>query len=293
MAGCGRDQNSGQPGCGDWSLISSSVSALQPMIAMDWTWFHRLGSPRWFFQFSGRALPWVASGSLVLLTTGVLWGLAFAPTDYQQGDSYRIMYIHVPAAMLAQSIYMMMAAAGAVLLIWRIKLADLALASCAPIGASFAFLALATGAIWGKPTWGTYWVWDARLTSTLMLLFLYLGIIALRGAMEDRNKAGRACALLALVGVVNIPIIKYSVNWWYTLHQAASFTLTDRPAMPFTMWMPLLVMVLGYYALFLLVWLLRMRNGILWRERNSRWVRELLVEGESARQSRQAEYKLP
>lgn len=246
--------------------------------AMDWTWLHRLGSPRWFFQFSRQLLPWTAVACLLLLSTGLIWGLAFAPPDYQQGNSYRIMYIHVPAALLAQSVYLMMAAAAAVLLIWRIKLADTALQSCIPAGASFAFLALVTGAIWGRPTWGAFWVWDARLTSTLLLLFLYLGVLALRSAMEDRAGAGRAGAVLALVGAVNIPVIKYSVDWWHTLHQGASFTLAEGPAMPASMWMPLGIMVLGYHALFLLIFLLHMQNGILKREKRSSWVRQKLAE---------------
>ena len=146
---------------------------------------------------------------------------------------------------------MMMATAAAVFLIWRIKLADVAAQCIAPIGASFTFLALATGAIWGKPMWGTWWVWDARLTSTLVLFFLFVGIMALRAAIENRDTAGRAAGILAVVGVVNIPIIKWSVDWWYTLHQPASITLTEKPAMPADMWMPLLVMVIGFYGFFL------------------------------------------
>ncbi len=239
-----------------------------------WRWFHRMGSPRWFYGISGRWLPWFAWSSLLLLATGLAWGLAFAPADYQQGNSFRIIYVHVPAAFLAQSVYVMMAVAGAVGLVWRIRLADMFAGACAPIGASFTLLALASGAIWGKPTWGTWWVWDARLTSMLVLLFLYLGVVALRSAIEDPVAAARSAAVLALVGLVNIPIIKYSVEWWNTLHQPATFKVTEKPAMPPEMWIPLLVMVLGFYCFFAAVVLARTRNEVLERERRKAWARQ-------------------
>jgi heme exporter protein C len=242
-----------------------------------WKWFHKLGAPRSFYDISGRLLPWFWTFAALLLTVGVVWALAYVPEDYQQGDSVRIMYIHVPAAILSQSAYAMMAFAGGVFLIWRIKLADIALQCAAPIGASITFLALVTGSIWGKPTWGTWWVWDARLTSTLVLLFLYIGIMALRAAMENRESAGRATALLALVGVVNLPIIKYSVDWWFTLHQASSFSLTEKPAMPPEMWIPLLVMVLGFYFLFFSLWMMRIRVEIINREFRTDWVKMLVA----------------
>lgn len=241
-----------------------------------WNWFHRLGSPRTFFEISGRLLPWFQAGSVLLLVVGAVWGLAFAPPDYQQGNSARIMYVHVPSSILAQSSYMMMAVAGAVHLIWRIKLADVALQCAAPIGASLTFLALVTGSIWGRPTWGTWWEWDARMTSTLVLLFLFLGIIALRSAMEGREGAGRATAVLAVVGVVNLPIIKYSVDWWNSLHQTSSFSFTEKPAMPAEMWLPLLVMVIAYYLFFFTAWMMRMRAEILVRERRTEWVKQLV-----------------
>ena len=237
-------------------------------------WFHKLGSPRSFFEMTEGWLPWLLGFTLMLLVSGTVWSLVFVPEDYQQGNTVRIMYIHVPAAMLAQSGYVVMAMASAVFLIWRIKLADVAAACIAPLGASITFLALVTGAIWGKPTWGTWWVWDARLTSTLILFFLYAGVIALRAAMDNRPNAARACALLALVGVVNLPIIKFSVDWWYTLHQPASFTLTEKPAMPVEMWAPLLLMVIAFYSFFAAVTLLRMRNEVLHRERGTGWVRQ-------------------
>ena len=239
---------------------------------MNWTWFHKLGSPKWFYQISSRWLPWLAVAAVLLIGTGLVWGLAFAPADYQQGNSFRIIYIHVPAAMLAQSCYIMLAVAGVVGLVWKMKLADVALQCAAPIGAWMTFIALLTGAIWGKPTWGTWWVWDARLTSMLILLFLYFGIIALGQSISNRDSSAKACAVLAIVGVINIPIIKYSVEWWNSLHQVATFKLTERPAMPAEMWMPLLVMVLGFYCFFACVLMVRMRLEVLKRESRSSWV---------------------
>lgn len=236
-------------------------------------WFHKLGAPKSFFATTSRWVPWFAGFGGLLFIVGLVWALLFVPQDYQQGHSVRIMYIHVPAAILAQSGYMMMAAAALVFLVWRMKLADMAVKAIAPLGASITFLALITGAIWGKPTWGTWWVWDARLTSTLVLFFLYVGVMALREALGNSQAAGRACAILVVVGVVNLPIIKYSVEWWYTLHQPASFSLTEKPAMPAEMWLPLLVMVVAYYVMFVTIWLVRLQNEVLVRERSTEWVK--------------------
>lgn len=238
---------------------------------MNWMWFHKLGSPKWFYELSGRWLPWLAWATALLLGVGLVWGLVFAPADYQQGNSFRIIYIHVPAAMLAQSIYVMLAVAGVTGLVWKMKLADVALQAAAPIGAWMTVIALLTGAIWGKPTWGAWWVWDARLTAMLILLFLYFGIIALGQAIGNRDSAAKACAVLAIVGVINIPIIKYSVDWWNTLHQGATFSLIEKPAMPASMWLPLLFMLLGFYCFFATVLLLRMRLELLRREARSSW----------------------
>lgn len=240
-------------------------------------WFFQLASPRWCYEFTGKLIPWFAMVGGALLLAGMIWGLLFAPADYQQGNSFRIIYLHVPAAILAQSFYMLMAIAGAIGLIWKMKMADMVAKSVAPIGAALAVLALATGAIWGKPTWGSWWVWDARLTSMLVLLFLYLGVIALNSAIESEKTAAQSTSVLALVGLVNIPIIKYSVEWWNTLHQPATFTLTEKPAMPAEMWMPLLVMVIASYIIFGLAIMLRLRNEILVRERRSGWVKTLLT----------------
>ena len=235
--------------------------------------YHQLGSPRYFYQISGKFVPWLAVFSAALLTIGVVWALLYAPADYQQGHSFRIIYIHVPTAILAQSCYMLMAVAGAIGLIWKMKLADMVAKASAPLGASFTLIALLTGAIWGKPTWGTWWIWDARLTSMLVLLFLYIGIIAMHGAIQNVKNASKATAILALVGAVNIPIIKFSVDWWNTLHQPATFKLTEKPAMPPDMWIPLLICVLGFYVLFALLLLMRTRCEIIDRERRSKWVR--------------------
>jgi heme exporter protein C len=239
-------------------------------------WFYQMASPKWCYEFTGKLLPWFMALAVICLGAGAVWGLMFAPEDYQQGNSFRIIYIHVPSAILAQSCYMMMAIVGAIGLIWKMKVADMVAYACAPIGASMAFLALATGAIWGKPTWGAWWVWDARLTSMLILLFLYLGVMALYSALDDDTQAGKAAAVLSLVGLVNIPIIKYSVEWWNTLHQPATFTLTEKPAMAPEMWMPLLVMVIGFYAFFGVSLMMRLRNEILHREKRARWVKALV-----------------
>ncbi len=242
--------------------------------------YHQLGSPRWFYVIAGACLPWLAGLAVVLLATGTVWGLAYAPADYLQGNSFRIMYVHVPTAILAQSCYMMMGAAGLVLLVWRMKIADMFIASVAPLGAAMTALALVSGTVWGMPTWGISatrlgWVWDARVMSMLVLLFLYFGIIALRNAIANETTAGRAVALLAVVGMINIPIIKYSVDWWLTLHQPASFSLTEKPAMPASMYMPLLLNVLGFYLAFGVAALLALRAEIIAREGNTSWVREL------------------
>jgi len=235
----------------------------------------RLAAPKFFYPFAGRLLPWLGTLAAALLLLGAGWGLALAPADYQQGDSYRIMFIHVPAAWLSMLTYMVMAGGAFVFLVWRMKLADMLAKCCAPLGAAFTALTLITGSLWGKPMWGTWWAWDARLTSELVLLFLYLGLIALRGAIDEPQRAGRATALLALVGVVNIPIIHFSVEWWNTLHQPASLTRMDGPAIHPAMLTPLLLMIAGFTVYFAAVLLQRLRCEILERERDARWLVEL------------------
>jgi heme exporter protein C len=239
-------------------------------------WWHRLSSPRWFFEVSRRWSAVLLALGLLGMAIGLVWGLAIAPPDYLQGNSFRIMYLHVPTAILAESCYLMMGVAGAILLIWRIKLADVVLVAAPPIGATFCALALLTGAIWGRPTWGTWWVWDARTTSMLVLLFLYFGVMALRQAVPREETAGRAAAILAIVGMVNIPIIKYSVDWWLTLHQPSTFTLTGAPSMPSEMYLPLLVSVVSFYLFFAAVLMMGMCNEILRREQRTQWVSELV-----------------
>ena len=236
---------------------------------------YKLGSPSYFYDLSGRLLPWLTGICLILFATGLYGGLVLAPADYQQGDSFRIIYIHVPAAWMSMFVYMVMAFSGAMALIWRIKISEIILINSAHIGAVFTFLALVTGSIWGKPMWGTWWVWDARLTSELLLLFLYLGVISLYGAIDDKRKAARAVAILALVGVVNIPIIHYSVEWWSTLHQGPTVTKFDKPSIDIRMFVPLILMAFAYKFLYAIVVLLRARNDLLWRERRTQWVANL------------------
>lgn len=243
---------------------------------MNWTWFHRLGSAPHFYPLAGKLLPWCWGITLLLLLTGTVWGLAFAPMDYLQGESYRIIFVHVPSAWLSMLAYAVMAGAGLVFLVWKIKLADALSQACAPIGASFTLLALVTGSLWGKPMWGTWWEWDARLTSELILLFLYLGVMALRSAIDDSRRAGRAAAALSLVGVINLPVIHFSVQWWNTLHQPASISKIGGPSIHVSMLAPLLIMVAGFTLFFVSVVLLRVQCDILLREKHSRWLRELM-----------------
>lgn len=239
---------------------------------------HRMASPPHFYALSGKLLPWLTGIFLILLACGLYGGLYLAPPDYQQGDSYRIIYIHVPSAWMSLFIYIVMAVAGGIGLIWRIKLAEVVTISSAPIGASFTFIALVTGSLWGKPMWGTWWVWDARLTSELILLFLYLGVIGLYGAIDDKRVASKAIAILALVGVVNIPIIHYSVEWWNTLHQGPTVTKMDKPSIHVTMLVPLLLMALSFKMYYVIAMLQRARVELLQRERNAQWVKTLLLE---------------
>jgi heme exporter protein C len=240
-----------------------------------WQFLHKLASPKYFYDISGKWIPWLAWLTGLTLLIGLYYGLVKAPPDYQQGESYRIMFVHVPAAWMSMFIYMLMAVWSGINLIWNIKLADVMAGSSAALGASFTFLALVTGSLWGKPMWGAWWVWDARLTSELILLFLYLGYIALVSAIEDRRTAARAGGVLILVGVVNIPIIHYSVEWWNTLHQGPTVTKLDKPSIHLSMLIPLLIMALGFKLYYLTVVLMRARVEVLDRERRSAWVKEL------------------
>jgi len=238
-------------------------------------WF-RFTAPANFYDLAGRMIPWFAALTVALFAAGLYLGLVVAPPDYQQGDSYRIMYIHVPTAWMGMFLYVLMAVYAAIGLIWRIKMAEIMAKAIAPTGALMTFFALWTGALWGRPTWGVFWVWDARLTSMLILLFLYLGYMALHAAIDDRQRASNASAVLAMVGVVNVPIIYFSVQWWNTLHQGASITVTDAPTMATIMFVTLLIMTLATWMYSIAVVLARARIEVLERERKAAWVRKRL-----------------
>lgn len=223
---------------------------------------HRFANPTRFLRIASAVQPWVMWATIALFGAGLYMALFTSPADYQQGESVRIMYVHVPAAWMGMFCYAAMAVASAVALIWKHPLADVAAKATAPVGAAFTFLSLATGSLWGKPMWGTWWVWDARLTSMLILLFLYVGYIALQGAFDDRARGAKAAAILALVGAVNLPIIKFSVNWWNTLHQGSSVITMEGPKMVSSMLVPLLLLGLAYKGYYIWVLLVRMREEL-------------------------------
>ncbi len=239
-----------------------------------WKWLHPYAKPERAYDLCSTLLPWFAVIAALSLTIGTLWGLLFAPPDYQQGDSFRIIYIHVPSAMLSMSTYVAMAIAALVGMIWQWKTAYMAMIAIAPVGAVMTFIALFTGAAWGKPMWGTWWIWDARLTSELILLFLYLGVMALYSAFDDKQQAGKAAGIMALVGVINVPIIHFSVEWWNTLHQGATITKFGKPSIAPEMLWPLLINILGFAAFVGAVSLIRMKNELLRREFHRPWAIE-------------------
>jgi len=238
--------------------------------------FHRTASPPYFYALADKLIPWLTAILLVLLVCGLYGGLYLAPSDYQQGDSYRIIYIHVPAAWMSLFVYVLMAVMAGIALVWRMKLAEVMLIASAPVGAGFTFIALVTGSLWGKPMWGTWWVWDARLTFELILLFQYLGVVSLYSAIEDKRSAAKEVAILALVGVVNVPIIHYSVEWWSTLHQGPTVTKLDKPSIHVTMLIPLLLMALAFKFYYLIAVLQNAKLELLKRESSSQWVKNLL-----------------
>ncbi|TXF11131.1 heme ABC transporter permease CcmC [Pelomicrobium methylotrophicum] len=237
-------------------------------------WF-KYASPATFYFLAGRMIPWFTAAAAVLFAVGLYIGFFVAPTDFQQGEAYRIIFIHVPAAWMSMFLYVVMAGYAALGLIFNTRLSFMMARAIAPTGALFTFIALWTGALWGRPTWGTYWVWDARLTSELILLFLYLGFMALQAAIEDPRRGDRAGAVLAIVGVVNVPIIYYSVQWWNTLHQGASVSLTAAPKMATIMLVGMLIMAVACWMYSIAVILARVRCIILERERNAAWVAQL------------------
>ena len=237
----------------------------------------RYAAPATFYPLAGRLQP-VFAGLAVLLALGGLWlGFFVAPTDAQQGEGYRIIFVHVPAAWMAMFLYCVMAFWAAIGLAFRVRLSAMLASAIAPTGAMFAFLSLLTGSLWGKPMWGTWWVWDARLTSTLVLLLLYLGFMALQAAIDDPRRADKAGAILAIVGVVNVPIIYFSVRWWNTLHQGASVSLTKSPSMAHTMLLAMLLMALAFWMYAIAVALARVRNILLEREAHTDWVQHAVA----------------
>ena len=237
-------------------------------------WF-KYSSPQTFYPIAGKMVPWFMVPAAVLGVAGLYIAFFVAPTDFQQGESYRIIFIHVPAAWMSMFIYVVMATWAGIGLVLNTRLSSMMAHALAPTGALMTFIALLTGSLWGKPTWGTWWVWDARLTSELILLFLYIGYMSLAAAIEDARRADKASAVLALVGVVNIPIIYFSVQWWNTLHQGASVSISRAPSMAATMLIGMLVMVFAFWAYSIAATLMRVRNIILERERNSAWIREM------------------
>ena len=241
-----------------------------------WKWIQAFASPQNFYRISKKLIPWFLYPFIALTLVGLYWALIVSPPDYQQGESVRIMYVHVPAAWMSLFIYVVMAVAGAIGLIWQIKLANVVASVSAPIGAAFTFLALVTGAVWGKPMWGTWWVWDARLTSELILLFLYLAYISLNNAFDNPKTAAKASSVLAIVGLVNIPIIYYSVEWWNSLHQGSSVSVT-KVSMQVDMFYALLLISFAFKFLYGALVLMRSRDELLVREQNSRWVKAIIT----------------
>ena len=236
--------------------------------------FFRYASPQTFYPLAGKLMPWFAALAVAFCAAGLYLGLLVAPTDAQQGEAYRIIFIHVAAAWMSMFLYVVMAFWAGVGLVMNTRLSSMMATALAPTGALFTFLALWTGSLWGKPTWGTWWVWDARLTSELILLFLYFGFMALQAAIDDVRRADRAGAILALVGVINVPIIYYSVQWWNTLHQGASVSFRSAPTMAATMLAGMLLMALGFWMYSIAVVLARVRSIILVRERHTEWATE-------------------
>ncbi len=244
-------------------------NGLIPYNAKMWKILYKAASPKTSFIWTGKLLPWISILSFCAFAYGLIGGLWLAPPDYQQGDVYRIIFLHVPAAVWSLGIYVLMATAALIFIIWKIKIADIVLKLSAPIGASFTLLALITGAIWGRPTWGAWWIWDARLTSELILLFVYGGIIALRQAMPDPQLAAQVSSILTLVGLVNIPIIHYSVNWWQTLHQGATILKFSSPSIASNMLYPLLSMLAAFFFYYLIVLFLGLRAELIKQQKVS------------------------
>lgn len=243
-----------------------------------WRWLHPYAKGEATFALLGRLLPWVTAAAVLTMAVGMVWGLVFAPADYQQSDAYRIIFIHVPSAILSMGAYAGMAVMALIALVWQIRTAEWSIAAIAPVGAVMTFIALFTGAAWGKPMWGTWWAWDARLTSELILLFLYAGVMALYYAFEDARTGAKAAGILALVGVINLPIIHFSVEWWNTLHQGATITKFAKPSMAPAMLWPLLISLLGFALMTAAFVMQRLRTEILRHELHRPWAQQQLEE---------------
>ncbi|WP_395621115.1 heme ABC transporter permease [Dokdonella sp.] len=239
-------------------------------------WFHKFGSPPTFYRLSRLLCPWLFAAACLIGAVGLYAGLVLAPADYQQSDAYRIIFIHVPCAWMSLFAYIFMAANAFIAVVWRIKISEILAMTSAPVGAMFTAVTLLTGAIWGKPMWGTWWTWDARLTSELVLLFLYLGVIGLYSAIEDRRQAARAASFLGLIGIVNVPIVHFSVNWWNTLHQGSTVRLLGPSRIDASMLWPLLLMALATHIWFFASVLARSRTSVLEQESGKEWVREIV-----------------
>ncbi len=238
--------------------------------------FHQITSlisPKIFYRFSSIILPWLSAFFILLLGYGLVGGLLLAPADYQQGDGFRIIYVHVPCAFLSLMVYGVMSAAAFTVVVWRIKMAHLVIKHSAPIGAMFTFLALVTGSLWGKPMWGTWWIWDARLTSELILLFIYIGIMLFQSAAQHKNAGGRAVAILVLVGLVDLPIIHYSVYWWNTLHQGSTLRLLSPSAIDASMLYPLLAMIAAFALYYAIVLMTRIRVDLTRQQAHPHWLK--------------------
>lgn len=244
---------------------------------MIWKLLYQLASPKTYYRLSGRIIPWLVYIALFFFSIGIVWGLGFAPADYQQGDAFRILYVHVPCAFLSMALYTLLGFLSILLLVWRIKLAGIMLIGVAQLGASMTLLALLTGSIWGKPMWGAWWVWDARLTSELILLLLYASILATSYAFQNKDQGDRVVAILCLVGLIDLPIIHYSVYWWNTLHQGSTILAFSKPKIHSSMLYPLLCNLVGAMSYSVAVILSKARNELLWRERRQKWVEVMVM----------------
>ena len=238
-------------------------------------WFYQLATPKYFYAFTASWVPWLAAGALLLFIVGLSWGLFWAPTDAQQGDAFRIIYVHVPAAFMSLGVYLFMTINAFIFWVWRIEVADILVESSAALGAWFTAITLLTGMLWGKPMWGAWWLWDPRLTFELILLFFYLGYIALRNAIEEPDRAAQISGLWIMIGAINVPVVHYSVEWWNSIHQGSSINLLSETTIYTSMYYPLILMLAAFGCYFFSVLLMRARTLCLQRERQATWIKGL------------------